>query len=745
MNYQAFLEQKEIVYKSHGHICHADLSNAFPFQQDIIRWATQKGRCAIFADCGMGKTIMQLKWADSVYRETGGNILILSPLAVAHQTRKEGQKFGVTVNVCRKQNDVKPGINITNYEMLNHFEPSAFSGIVADEGGIMKNYSGAIRNEIINAFCNTPYRLSCTATPSPNDYMELGNQSEFLGVMTRTEMLAMFFVHDGGDTSQWRLKKHAVLDFWKWLSSWSVMIKKPSDLGYDDDGFNLPPLNIEYHKVDIGKPMAGELFKRDAITLDEQREARKSSIEKRIEVVKELIGQKQDEQWLIWSDLNIECDSLKKGITGIIDVRGSDPIDFKEKTMLGFSTGDVLYLSTKAKIAGHGMNWQSCHNMIFFGLSHSYESFYQAVRRCWRFGQKNPVNVHVIISDIEQPIIDNIQRKHELAETMAVEMVKNMAEFTKAEITQTHKDTSEYIEETIETERYTLYLGDCVEQSKNIASESIGYTIFSPPFSSLFTYSNSPRDLGNSKSDIEFYEHFKFLVKELYRITIPGRLVSFHCMNIPAMKERDGYIGIKDFRGDLIYLFQQNGFIYHSEVCIWKDPLIEATRTKSLGLMHKQLQKDSSRCRQGLPDYIVTMRKPEDNPIPIKHPEGLTKYIGEKEIESGVLSHNIWRRYASPVWFDINQTRTLNKNAARGECDERHICPLSLDTIERCMELWSTKDDIVFSPFGGIGSEPYTALKMGRKAVAIELKESYFRQMARNIETIQSPKQLKLI
>jgi hypothetical protein len=295
------------------------------------------------------------------------------------------------------------------------------------------------------------------------------------------------------------------------------------------------------------------------------------------------------------------------------------------------------------------------------------------------------------------------------------------------------------------SDRYALYNGDSCEVIRGIPDESIGYTIFSPPFSSLFTYSNSPRDLGNSKSDAEFYEHFRFLVKDLFRITTKGRIVSFHCMQIPAMKERDGFIGIKDFRGDLIRLFESEGFIFHSEVLVWKDPLIEATRTKALGLMHKQLCKDSSKCRQGLPDYIVSMRKPGDNPIPIKHKDGLSEYYGENDLEEGVRSHNIWRRYASPVWMDIRQTHTLNKDAARGESDERHICPLALDVVERCIDLWSTKDDIVFEPFGGIGTVPYVAVKNGRKAIAIELKESYYNQMVRNVETINSPKQLQLI
>lgn len=305
------------------------------------------------------------------------------------------------------------------------------------------------------------------------------------------------------------------------------------------------------------------------------------------------------------------------------------------------------------------------------------------------------------------------------------------------------------------TDKYSIYNGDCVEVAKGIPDNSIHYTIFSPPFESLYTYSNSPRDMGNCTSSEGFRTQFKFLVDELFRITMPGRLLSFHCMDIPAMKERDGYIGIKDFPGDLLRLFQSVGFIYHSRVAIWKDPLIEATRTKAIGLMHKQIVKDSAMCRQGLPDYLITMRKPGINEEPISHPNGFTSFVGEGEPRAAkkeptlkdsrkhrdismasadpVYSHHVWRRYASPVWMDINQSNTLQREPAREEQDERHICPLQLDVIERGLELWTNLNDITFSPFMGIGSEGYQAVKMGRRFVGIELKESYFKVATNNL------------
>jgi len=285
---------------------------------------------------------------------------------------------------------------------------------------------------------------------------------------------------------------------------------------------------------------------------------------------------------------------------------------------------------------------------------------------------------------------------------------------------------------------WTAYNGDSCEALKGLPDDSIDYSIFSPPFSSLYTYSNSERDLGNCKTDEEFYTHFRFIASQLKRVVKPGRLVSIHCMLIPAMKERDGYIGLKDFRGDIIRLFQDAGFIFHGEVTIWKDPLLEAVRTKALGLMHKQLCKDSSRCRQGLPDYIVTMRKPGENKDLISHENGMVTYAGSDDVKKGVYSHEVWRKYASPVWMDIRQTNTLNKNGAREEKDERHVCPLQLDSIERCLVLWSKPGDIVLTPFGGIGSEGYQAIKMKRRAILIELKESYFRCLVKNLKHAES-------
>lgn len=449
MTYQEFLKTKEQRAISSGFEKPRESMNPalFEWQKDIVFWALKKGRAALFEDCGLGKTIQQLEWAQSVSDHTGRPVLIAAPLAVAEQTKREGAKFGYTVTVCRTQKDIGGGVNITNYEMLDHFDEAAFSGVVLDESSILKNFAGKMRTEIIDKFRNTPYKLSCTATPAPNDYMELGNQSEFLGVMTRTEMLSMYFTHDGGQTSQWRLKRHAEDRFWEWLATWAVVMTKPSDLGYGDDGYDLPELTIEQITVKSDENIIDDnysLFANVAQTLNERRNARRNSLEDRCAEAQRLIRAEADEQWLVWCDLNAEADELMKDIPGAIEIRGTDESDDKAARLNGFSTGEIKYLVTKPSIAGYGINWQNCHNMIFVGLSDSYEMMYQAIRRCWRFGQEWPVNVYIITSEAEGAVKDNVERKEANAKKMIAEMVKHTRDILEEEIRGTVRMTIPY-------------------------------------------------------------------------------------------------------------------------------------------------------------------------------------------------------------------------------------------------------------------------------------------------------------
>lgn len=431
-NYLEFLKRKTTAHIEAGFDVSAKEVNPqlFPFQRDIVRWALKRGRAAVFADCGMGKTPMQLEWARHVCEQTKGNVLILAPLAVSQQTVREGEKFGVKVTPCAGQDDVQPGINITNYEKLHHFDASDFSGVVLDESSILKAYDSKTRERIIEAFNRTPYRLACTATPAPNDFMELGNHAEFLGVTSRVEMLATYFIHDGGDTSKWRLKGHAEDAFWKWICSWAVMIRKPSDLGYKDKGFTLPPLNKHQHIIplELSDALAqGMLFVKDAVTLSEQRAARRASGEKRVSLCADLVNS-STEPFIVWCELNDESAALTKAIPDAVEIKGSDSAEHKERAMLDFAAGRVRVLISKPSICGFGMNWQHCPNVAFVGVSHSYEQTYQAIRRCWRFGQTKPVECHFISAENEAPVIMNLERKEREASRMAEAMTAHMKE-----------------------------------------------------------------------------------------------------------------------------------------------------------------------------------------------------------------------------------------------------------------------------------------------------------------------------
>jgi hypothetical protein len=438
MNYEEFLASKQFVIAPSGFDCDNISPKLFPFQHDIVRWSLKKGKAAIFAGTGLGKTTMQLSWAKCVHEHSKGDVLILAPLAVTEQTKEEGLKFNVDVNLCRTQNDVLPGVNITNYEMLDHFDTSYFAGIVLDESSILKAFTGKVRTQIIDSFRETPYRLACTATPAPNDHMELGNHSEFLGIMRRPEMLSTYFVHDGKNTSQWRIKGHAVKSFWEWVASWAVMMQLPSDLGYEDNGFRLPPLNMNQIVVD----KSGYIVK-EAQTLQERRDARRNSLIPRVSEAARLVNSCPG-PWLVWCDLNVESDALRKAIPGSVEIRGSDNPEKKVKAAHDFAAGKINCLVSKSSIFGFGLNFQVCNKMVFTGLSDSFEQYYQAIRRCWRFGQTMPVQVHVITSEKEGAIVRNIERKEADFQIMLNGMIASTQEICSKEIRASVRDMDVY-------------------------------------------------------------------------------------------------------------------------------------------------------------------------------------------------------------------------------------------------------------------------------------------------------------
>jgi hypothetical protein len=392
----------------------------FPFQHDIVRWALRRGRAAIFANTGTGKSFMELAWGQAVHVATGGNVLLLTPLAVAAQMVREAAKFGVPAKQCATQAEVEPGITVTNYAKLHHFDLSQFVGVILDESSILKAFDGKTRALLIERCKNVPYRLCATATPAPNDFMELGNHAEFLGVMSLTGMQATFFTHDGGDTSKWRLRGYAEDDFWQWMCSWSVLLRRPADLGYDDGAFDLP----ELHQVEHIVPVGGAPAK----TLSERLTARRNSIAERVAKAVELTPANGPFVW--WCNLNAESDALAAAIPGAVEVRGSDKEDEKERKLVAFSAGEIRVLITKPTICGFGMNWQHCADTGFVGLNDSFEQVYQATRRFWRFGQTRPVTVHFVAASTEGAVLENLRRKEADAERMGAAMVAHMADLS---------------------------------------------------------------------------------------------------------------------------------------------------------------------------------------------------------------------------------------------------------------------------------------------------------------------------
>ncbi len=719
MDYKTFLETKIKKASQSGFDIQESKLNKmlFPFQKFIVKRMLKQGKGAIFADCGLGKTPMQLEWANQIAKHTKKPVLILTPLAVSGQTIEEGVKFHIPV---KRYNGTDFPIQISNYEQIENIDCSKFAGIVLDESSILKNFEGETKKKIIETFADTDYKLCCTATPSPNDLMELGTHAEFLNVMGRNEMLSTYFVHDGGETSKWRIKGHAVNEFWDWVSSWALMLALPSDIGFSDEGYILPELNIDEFKVTTPKRENGKLFNDVAVnTINFNSELRLTILERTSQV--ENIVNNSDESFVIWVKHNGEGDLLKKRIIDSVQVKGSDSPEVKEKYLLGFAHDEYKILITKAKIAQFGLNFQNSHNQIFASLDFSFESLYQCIRRMYRFGQKHKVNIYLITTDTMQNVIESIRQKQKQFQ----EMQNQMSIATQRNYLKTNKQLKTMDTNRIEeSESFKMILGDCVQAIKTIPNQSIDFSIFSPPFADLYTYSSHLEDMGNSKDYNEFVVHFGFLVKELQRVIQPGRLIAVHCMDLPIQKGKEGIIGLRSFSDMIINSFNANGFIYHSRVTIWKDPVIEMQRTKALGLLHKQVKKDSTMSRVGLPDYLLVFRD---------------RRVNEKPVKTDIPV-DLWQKWASPIWYDINYSNTLQKDSARENEDEKHICPLQLDTIERSILLWSNEGDTVLSPFAGIGSEGYQAIKNNRKFIGVELKESYYQQAVNNLRNAEEEK-----
>lgn len=721
-SYLEFLERKKQVVRVSGFDISQDQLNPilFDFQKAIVQKALNRGRYAVFADCGMGKTLMQLEFVKQASIHTQSKALIVCPLAVAAQTISEGQKFGYDVALATGKLESKDRIYITNYEQLENVDCAQFDVVCIDESSILKNFTGVYKNLIIELFKNAQFKLACTATPAPNDLNEIGNHSQFLDIMDASDMRMRWFVRDEG-MNNYRLKRHAYAEFYGWIGSWASVLRKPSDIGdFSDDGYVLPNLNLIERQIVTEKKDNGKLFNDDAVNATNfNSELRLTKVERMTEVAE--IVNNSTENFIIWIKQNEEGDLIRSLIPDAVEVKGSDSQELKEKRLLGFAKNEFRVLVTKTKIAQFGLNYQNCSNQIFASLDFSFEGLYQAIRRSYRFGQANQVNIYILTTDTMQNVINSIKRKEVDFNTMMDNTVHyaNSKEF---------KLKMDYTRNEAKTDDYTLINGDCVDLIKELDDNSIDFSVFSPPFSTLFTYSDNLRDMGNCASHEEFYVNYQFLLSELYRVIKNGRLVAVHTKDLACYKNSDGFSGLYDFTGRLHRLMEDVGFKYHSKVTIWTDPVLEMQRTKTQRLLYKQVTSDSTYTGIGLPEYVTIFRK----------------WDGLEEDWQPVTNLNkqnfpldTWQRWASPVWMDIQRTDVLTKwRDARNINDEKHICPLQIGVIERCIALWSNEGETVLTPFAGIGSEVYQAVKMGRKGIGFELKEDYFKQAVKNLESL---------
>ncbi len=739
--YQAFLDRDSPRVAAHG-FAPADLNPLlYPFQAHIVERALRMARAAVFADTGLGKTAIELEFARQVAQHTGRRSLILAPLAVAGQTIRESDNLGMGAGAPGSQCPV----HVTNYERLHHLSPGDYAGLVLDESSCIKNHDGMRRGQIQQFADGIDFRLACSATPAPNDLLELGSQSELLGNLTRRQIESKYFVALGNGL---RIKGHAHAALWAWIRTWAIVLRRPSDLGFSDDGFTLPAL---HQHVEVVRSVAGDSGERlFALGLNEHRRSRTASLGARVERVVQIVDASHGlgadeppttskEPWIVWCNLNAEQDALEKAFGDrAISIYGSLSTDEKEKRLLAWLAGERPILITKPKIAGHGINAQNCARIAFCGIDHSYESFYQGIRRCWRYRQAREVHVHVVLAEAEREALETIERKHAVKEKMMSELIADNVASAETAGTSDGSDAS--------GEDWTLVRGDCVPALDALEPDSVGLSVYSPPFPALFVYSEDHRDLANRTGMDGLIAQLEFVAAGVLRATMPGRVSAVHCMQIPASRSRDGYIGLHDFRGEIIRCHQRAGWIFVGEITISANPQAEAVRTKDAGLLFKSLSTDSARMRPALADYIVLFRKPGQNPEPIAAGQSPKYNAG-----GGWITQDEWIEWATPVWNHataqhpqgIRQSNTLNVRIAREDADERHLCPLQLDVIRRLVKLYSNPGDLVLSPFAGVGSEGVVSLEEHRRFWGAELKDSYHRTAARNLAQVRNTQQLR--
>lgn len=734
LNYREFLHTKKITTPEVGF--KVDRASIHPMlfnhQADITVTGLRKGRFAVFANVGLGKTYIAGEWARQIHIHEQAHVIFLAPLLVVHQTIRKLRDLGMDVRYASEQSEVDFALTpywITNVQNIAKFDASQFQAVVLDESGILKAFSGATKKLLIRMFKDTRYKLCCTATPAPNDIIEIGNHAEFLGVMTSRMMTAIFFGHDSKakpGQNKYNLKGHSIDKFYSWLAAWSVALTKPSDLGYSDEGYDLPPVHTHVHAVNAAFTPKGMLPGMGASTVSatEAMRLRKATINERLQLALKIINA-SDEQFLIWTGLNDEDAALMKAIPDAARIAGDMKDTAKVAAFEAWAAGEKRVLVTKDSIAGMGMDMQFAHNMIFFGIDFSWEGFFQAVGRMHRFGQTRDVHVHIVISEQEKFIWKTIQRKGKDATKMTEKLIQATSADMQAELREDSKDEFQYATSVAKSKSgaWEMRLGDSCEIMPTLTSDSIDLSVYSPPFGpTLFIYSPTERDLGNCRDYEEFMTHYRFIVRELLRITKPGRYTCVHIQDTKTYKNRDGMRGLYPLSDEIVRLHIEEGWHYRNRITIDKDPQLVATRNDDPDLLYITGKRDACDNVPMNTDYMLFFRKPGENEVPTK------------PYDNAELDKDTWNLWARGVWYGIKETDTLNTKVAKDDKDSKHICPLQLGVIERCVKLWSNPGELVFSPFGGIGSEGYEALHWRRRYLGIELNPNYFRVAQINLK-----------
>lgn len=805
--YKEYLEAKNLNDQGAGFETDKNDLNPtlFDLQKAIVLWVLKKGRVLVGLNCGLGKGPIQLEalyqvvinWLAHNGGDNQASIMFCPPGVKTQFKTVEAPKFGYDINVVDEDDEIEPGINVTNYERLvkretielyekeiyfkywSHcepievsrtneditverfrFDPRQFVAIALDEASILKHHDAKTRERLTRFAKNIPFRICATATPAPNDFFELSNYAEFLGVMNGRQIKANYFIQDGNTSNTFRLKKPAVKRWWEFVAQWAIIIEKPSDLGYSDEGYELPDLETRYHIIKDTRPAEGALIPMPAKTLQDTERIKRNTIQERMEKVAE-IANADDDHKLIFIRRNAEGILLNKLIPGSVEVAGGHSDEVKEERLIGFAQGKYKVLITKPKIGGFGLNFQDyCHRIISGNINYSSEEMYQYVRRAWRFGQKHKVIHDIVLMDTEDPILAKLKQKNKQIAGMTKEVVRHMDIHDLNKTKRTVKQMEDYKEDEHKEGYWRLLLGDSCERVNELEDHSIDTVVTSVPFPAMYAYTDMDQDIGNYEMAEDLCEHLKYVFVGLLPKMKPGAMAHIHIAQGVAFQNRHGYAGLWDFRGPLVKMMQAAGWEFYSEITIEKDPQTQAARNKSHPLMQKTVFTNAARLGASVPDYLLLFRVPGEK-------EKVTALLSDPSIQGkynspdGWITMDMWINWASNVWLmyrkgmkwweGINVTRVLGSllnsktgeregygiREGRGKDDEQHLCELQLDVIERCIAIHTKPGDLVCDPFNGIGSTGYQALLMGRRYVGIELKDSYYYTAIKNLQYVE--------